>query len=197
MPIIDLAHSIQGTDTIPVDHGYYLFSSIVHHIPELHGNKKVGIHPIYGSSMGNGNLIITSKSKLSIRSDTYCIPVLLPLAGKTLDLNGKKLIVGVPRLFRLSPSPTLHARIVTIKGFMDRDVFGEALQRQLNEMNVSAQFEIGKCRTVKIQDKKVVGYYVRLMGLSPEESIRVQEQGLGGRRRFGCGVFVRMREEKS
>jgi CRISPR/Cas system CSM-associated protein Csm4 (group 5 of RAMP superfamily) len=29
--------------------------------------------------------------------------------------------------------------------------------------------------------------------LKAEESIRLQEEGLGGRRRMGCGVFVQMR----
>jgi CRISPR-associated protein Cas6 len=37
----------------------------------------------------------------------------------------------------------------------------------------------------------VVGYALRVNGLTEEGSIRLQEEGLGGRRRMGCGIFVR------
>jgi len=36
----------------------------------------------------------------------------------------------------------------------------------------------------------VVGYAVVVRGLDPEGSLRLQERGLGGRRRFGCGLMV-------
>lgn len=49
-------------------------------------------------------------------------------------------------------------------------------------------------RVLRVKDKKVVGYSLRVLGLTAEESIRLQEQGLGGRRRMGCGVFVPMKE---
>jgi len=35
-----------------------------------------------------------------------------------------------------------------------------------------------------------VGYAVRVSGLSDEDSLKLQERGLGGKRRMGCGVFV-------
>jgi Cas6 Crispr len=48
-------------------------------------------------------------------------------------------------------------------------------------------------RVVRIKDKTVVGYGVRVAGLNVEESLRLQEHGLGGRRKLGCGVFVPVR----
>jgi hypothetical protein len=36
----------------------------------------------------------------------------------------------------------------------------------------------------------VVGYSVALVGLSPEESLVVQCEGVGGERRLGWGIFV-------
>jgi CRISPR-associated protein Cas6 len=50
----------------------------------------------------------------------------------------------------------------------------------------------GKRRTLRIKDKEVVGYEVKLEGLTVAESLNIQEQGLGGRRHMGCGVFVPM-----
>ena len=39
----------------------------------------------------------------------------------------------------------------------------------------------------------MIGYALRVFGLTAEESIRLQEEGLGGRRRMGCGVFLPIR----
>jgi hypothetical protein len=48
---------------------------------------------------------------------------------------------------------------------------------------------------VAIDDRKVVGFSLRVTGLTPEQSIKVQEQGIGGRRRMGCGLFRRSEKE--
>lgn len=45
-------------------------------------------------------------------------------------------------------------------------------------------------RTLRIKDKEIVGYEVILEGLTAEESLCIQHNGLGGRRKMGCGVFV-------
>jgi len=40
-----------------------------------------------------------------------------------------------------------------------------------------------------VHGKQVVGYPVLVSELTPEESILLQENGLGGRRKMGCGFF--------
>jgi CRISPR-associated protein Cas6 len=45
-------------------------------------------------------------------------------------------------------------------------------------------------RTLGIHGKQIVGFAVRVDGLSSEDSLTLQARGLGGRRRFGCGAFV-------
>lgn len=46
---------------------------------------------------------------------------------------------------------------------------------------------------MRIKDKMVVGFQVEVTQLTGEESITLQEQGIGGRRRMGCGIFVPLR----
>ena len=36
----------------------------------------------------------------------------------------------------------------------------------------------------------MVAYSLHVVGLTAEESVLLQEEGLGGRRRMGCGVFT-------
>ena len=45
-------------------------------------------------------------------------------------------------------------------------------------------------RTLRICDKEIVGFALRVERLTAQESILLQEKGIGGRRRFGCGIFV-------
>jgi CRISPR-associated protein Cas6 len=45
-------------------------------------------------------------------------------------------------------------------------------------------------RTLQIRDKVIVGFAVEVGALTADEALILQEQGLGGRRRFGCGIFV-------
>jgi CRISPR-associated protein Cas6 len=56
-------------------------------------------------------------------------------------------------------------------------------------MGVKPEVDLGDRKTFTIHDKKVVGYSMQLLGLSDVDSIKVQEQGLGGRRKMGCGFF--------
>jgi CRISPR-associated endonuclease/helicase Cas3 len=52
-------------------------------------------------------------------------------------------------------------------------------------------------RILRIKTRRIVGYALRIKGLSDEESLIVQEHGLGSRRRMGCGVFVEDRTRET
>ncbi|MFB3788312.1 MAG: type I-MYXAN CRISPR-associated protein Cas6/Cmx6 [bacterium] len=196
MPFVDLSFPLRGT-TVPVDHGYALFSAVNRLIPAVHGHSKLAIHPIRGVYAGGGILQLSKSSRLTIRLEADEIKTCLPLAGKTLVIQGVTLQVGVPRVYLLTPAANLRARLVTIKGFLEEAAFREAALRQLDDLHIQAELKLGPRRTVRIQDKRIVGYPAALLGLTAEESLTIQEHGLGGRRRFGCGVFVRVREKKS
>jgi len=45
-------------------------------------------------------------------------------------------------------------------------------------------------RTLRINGKEIIGFPLQVSGLSASESILLQERGIGGRRHFGCGLFV-------
>ena len=117
-PIVDVAFSIRG-QTVPLDHGYPLFGAVSRLVPKLHEEKKWGIHPIHGSQSAPGKLRLLPKSLLTIRLPVSELGSLLVLSGKTLDVAGSEIVVGIPRVFPLKPRPVLRSRFVTIKSFKD------------------------------------------------------------------------------
>lgn len=209
MVVIDVALDIHGSE-LPVDHGYSLFSAISHIIPELHDDESVGIHPINGLLAGNRLMHITHDSKLVIRISNERVRNIIRLSGKSITVEGHKISIGLPVPHMLRPASILQSRLVVIKGFLDADSFLDACKRQLASLDISAGAEIplkqstlsfeqktgpsgmgNKLirRTLRVHDKVIVGYAVRVNGLDTTDSIKLQEIGLGGRRRFGCGIF--------
>ena len=189
MPYIDLAFRLTGT-TVPVDHGYALFAVLSRIIPEIHDAKDIGVQPIRGVYGGDGKLHLADYSRLILRLPDDQIRMYLKLAGKRLDVDGNVLQIGVPEVRALRPVASLRARLVTIKGFMEAETFLEAVKRQLQDLQVAGEVHLGERKTFRVKDKQVVGFAMGITNLTAEESLTLQEKGLGGRRRIGCGVFV-------
>jgi CRISPR-associated protein Cas6 len=189
MPYVDLAFRLTGAK-VPVDHGYALYSAISRIVPEIHEARNIGVHPIRGTYSGNGELILRDSSRLVVRMESEQIGQFLKLAGKKLEIDGYSLRVGIPEVRLLRPRAALYSRVVTIKGFMEPAIFVEAARRQVEKIGVHAELQVGERRTFRIKDKQVVGFEVAATDLDAQDSIRLQEGGLGGRRHMGCGVFV-------
>ena len=197
--VVDLFFHIQGKE-VPVDHGYTLYSAISRILESgdenkwLHNADNVGLLPIRGHYAGQGKLMLDQHARFGLRLPVNLIPKVLRLAGKRLDVNGEALRVGVSTTSALIPAPVLYAHIVTTKNGEDETRFDAEIQRQLDALGIKGKPTRGPRRIVTIKDKKVVGYSLLVSELTAEESIRLQEQGLGGRRKMGCGVFVVWKE---
>ena len=209
MPFVDVSFRLHGK-LIPADHGYHLFSAISKIIPDLHGDNEIGLHPISGKITDNRCLALAPRSSIIFRIEANRIKQILPLAGKKLRIGEHEVRVGVPQTKALKPNDRLYSRLVVIKGFMEPETFLEAARRQLDALIVKgtpalvAQAQLVKHsegqrsgshspflrRTIRIRDKEIVGFALKVDGLTTDESFRLQEKGLGGRRRFGCGIFI-------
>ena len=201
MPVIDLAFDLRG-GAIPLDYGYDLFAALCRVVPGLHGDRRVGVHPIRGLRLAPRRLTLVPQSRLRLRLPSEEIASYLALAGSRIELEGAPLSVGIPRVEPLRPAPALAARLVTIGRLVEPGSFEESIRRQLRSLGVSAETEFvpeadparaGRPtrRVLRVKGRRIVGYALRVAGLTAEESLLVQEQGLGSRRRMGCGVFVR------
>ena len=195
---VDLSFSLVGNKAVAADHGYVLYGAISRLLPEVHRENGIAVHPVRGRQVGNRQLMLMPWSRLTLRVADNQIASLLLLAGKSLRLGDANVRVGVPTVNSLAPTAALRSRLVVIKvaniqpESVTAEQFANAVRRQLDELDVSAKaiVTIGKRRTLRVKQRELVGYEVVLDGLTAEESISVQEQGLGGKRHMGCGVFV-------
>ena len=95
---------------------------------------------------------------------------------------------------------SLYSRIVTFRNSLDVGKFLETANRDLAEKEISASLEIPKeersrhRRIITIKGKKIVGFSLIAHGLSDEDSLKLQSEGLGGRRSMGCGIFNPIRK---
>jgi len=186
---IDLHLQIIGR-TLNVDHGYALYSAVSKDLPGFHEAGDVGMNLIRGKYIGQGQLSIPPFSNLTFRLPASRVADYINLAGKSLDVDGHVLRVGVPSSHYLVPSPVLYAHLVTSRNCQDQDRFSLEMVRQLDTMDCKGKLTIGKRRTLKVHGRQVVGYSVLVTELTAEESIFLQENGLGGRRKMGCGFFL-------
>src|SRR4051794_23993644 len=108
MPTIDLAFELVGR-TIPLDHGYSLFSALCQVVNQLHGNKRIGVHPIRGRQSAPGVLNLTEHSRLRMRLPSEEIAPYIALAGSTLEVDGHRVRIGIPRVETLIPSASVGA----------------------------------------------------------------------------------------
>ena len=208
-PIVDLSFPVLSQVELPADHHYTLFASLCRTIPELHGNDGFAVHPLAGRIVGPRMMQLCDWSRLTIRCHANSIAILLPLAGKQLSLGDRRIQIGIPQVHGLIPSSTLRSRLVTTKNGHELERFRSEVRRQLEALKVqvasvlmeeerrnrletptAAVVTIGKRRTLRIKDKEVVGYELLIEALSAEESLIIQQIGIGGRRHLGCGVFV-------
>ena len=195
MKSIDLSFLVNFHGALPADHSYALVGAVSRLIPQAHGGNGYAIAPIAGRQIGDRQMKLTENSRFVVRTSPDRIQQFLPLAGKTIDIFGRKLQLGVPSVHSIEPSKALRARLVTIKGYFKPDRFKEAVRRQLDQLEIEGgEISVGRQRTLRIKRNEIVGFETTISDLSPEASLSIAYNGVGGRRHMGCGFFVPARE---
>lgn len=197
-PFVDLSFPVQGK-TLPADHGYGLYAAFVNLIPEIRLEPDIRILTIPGFGDRQGRILLTEQSYLRIRIPVSKIPLVYQIAGKRINIGKHEIGIGIPTVYTLCPARILRARIVTIKGkdYTQPEPFITAVERQLKKLNISGKASVpvdldGKHyrKTIKIQRFTVVGFTTEVSDLSDEDSIKLQQHGVGGKAHMGCGYFL-------
>ena len=194
---VDMSFPIRGT-TVPRDHGYALYGALSRAIPAVHGADWIAIHGI-AAKQADATLTFERAGRLRIRVPSDRIGELLVLAGSSIEVAGHRVEIGVPTVHPLLPAAILDARLVVIRltGGIPKPFDNEAYERrflaearrQLAALGTTGELVISGRQCLRVGGQRVIGCSVRVGGLSSDDSIKLQIEGIGGKRTMGCGVF--------
>ena len=206
-PYVDLVFPLEG-QLLPLDHGYLVYSAISRICPNFHELNNISLHPIAGIPQSNKQLRLTKRSKLQLRLPLDLIPSVYEfLAGQTFAIGPNQFHLGIPEFKPLLPFPSLYSRLVIIRGSTKPQSFLKSANRQLKELGIQGNIVFatranGEPQRRQLTIKKKVGTFplrgfgVKVTNLSEEDSIALQQYGIGGKHKMMCGVFVRSSRNK-
>lgn len=197
--VVDVVYSIVCR-SLPVEHAYALFDAIQRALPWLTQEPSAGVHPLHVADSGNGwmrpdrpsdLLHLSRRTKLILRVPKARIEDAKRLSGHTLDVAGNAMEVETPTVRPLSALTTIFSRYVVAAKIEDENAFlGEALG-QLKAMNIHpAKMLCGMEKSIDTPAEIIRTRSLMLADLTVEESVRLQQQGLGPMRHLGCGLFI-------
>lgn len=199
--IVDVLFSID-CKRLPVDHAYALFAALNGALPWVAGDPAIGVHTVQVAGSQNGwerpehgsdqHLIVSRRTKLAIRVPKERMDALMEeLRGKTLDISGYPMTIGKGKIRPLSKETTIFARYVVIHPGDSEERFLSRAADELAAVGIRLRKALcGKGTTLTTRDGTVHTRSLMLANLSQEESVRLQQTGLGPRREMGCGIFI-------
>lgn len=213
MNFLEIQFALRGK-TLPADHGYALYAAVKKCLQETDDEllpkdlpSEVRLCSVSGLPDRAGMIYLNRGSRVRLRCPSEQVQLWYRfLQNQVFDIRGHLIRLVQPRITLPEASDTLAARLVTFKldSIDHADVpryFLESCQKGLERLEVKGQVFIPSDangdlarRTLQVKDKKILGYGVVVEGLTPDDSLKLQWHGLGGRQHFGCGWFYPVRE---
>ena len=197
--IIDVVFGITCR-VLPVDHAYSLSQAIRKELGWLEDEPYAGVHTIHVAASGNGwyrpdssdqMLHPSRRTKLSLRIPRHRLDDVRPLTGKTLDVDGNSLTVNQMTQKNLSHITTVFSRYIVVESAKDEMEFLKEIMASLQNMGIKPKKMLcGKENRLSKGDGTLVTRSLMIADLTFEESILLQQQGLGSHRLMGCGIFL-------
>lgn len=198
--VMDVVFAVKDCPCLPAEHAYALSQALHEALPWLEDEDRVGVHPIYGAESGNGwqrpedpdaPIYLSRRQKMTLRVPQERVEEIMQLSGQTLELDDYSLTVGEAKTRLLSDLPTLFARNVATEPGLSEDEFLARVAEELRELDIQVKKMMASIeRDIRTPEGPVHTRGLMLADLKPEDSVRLQEEGLGPYRKLGCGLFV-------
>jgi len=200
--IVDVLFSVT-CKRLPVDHAYALSAALRQAATWIaEDDSGVAVHTVHVAGSQNGwkrpdhgtdqYLILSRRSKLTIRVPRQRTAALLKdLEGKALDVAGCPLTIGPGKIRRLSKETTLFSRYVAAVPDAAEEAFLDWAAHALSDQGIRVRKALcGKMTLLTTPGGMLRTRSLMLSDLAPEESVRLQQQGLGPHCEMGCGIFI-------
>ena len=197
--IVDLSFKVQCKQ-LPLDHAYALSQTIQKELSWIADELQAGIHLIHGAESGNGwirpqepdaLLSLSRRTRFMLRLPKYRVDDATKLAGKTLNVSGHELVLTHPQQKSLSPLTTIFSRYIITENIENEEAFLNQTAELLKKEGIRVKKMIsGLAHVLRMPEQNLSTRSLMIDGLEIEESIYLQQHGLGEGRKVGCGLFI-------
>jgi CRISPR-associated protein Cas6 len=183
---VDIAFGVTGT-VVPQHYRALLAAALERALPRFAGDRRCGVHRLNLAHGMGGQGLVSPRTRLILRVPRVDAQATLALGSRSLDLAGFVLSIGAGQVRELLPHGTLYAHFVATE-VADEGAFLAACESELARIGVQGRAICGRWQALQAQ--ALVGCSLMVDGLTPENSLRLLECGMGRHRRLGCGLFV-------
>ena len=186
--VVDVVFPVLGHSLLR-DHGQALQQALCAQWPWLNADTHAGIHPIKLVPGSEPIALLSRRSTLLLRVSRQRADELMALPGLNLSVSGHPFDLGTPHLRELIPHATLYAYKVAASSADEID-FMAAVSLALTELAIGGERVCGKRHHMACSSGELNTFSLMLHALPPEQSVRLQQHGIGPHRLLGCGIFV-------
>ncbi|WP_455219791.1 type I-MYXAN CRISPR-associated protein Cas6/Cmx6 [Kaarinaea lacus] len=197
--IVDVVFGI-SCRVLPVDHANALSKALRKELAWLDDEPNAAVHTIHVAASGNGwyrpdspdqMLHPSRRTKLSLRIPKHRIEDVKVLTGKTIDIDGNVLTIKEMTQKSLSDITTVFSRYIVVESANDEMEFLNEIVVSLQKMGIKPKKMLcGKEDKLRADNGELVTRSLMIADLTVEESMLLQQQGLGSHRLMGCGIFL-------
>ncbi len=196
--IFDLVFAVRG-QRLDIDHAFALAEALRLHL-DAAVCERIGVHGVHLAGSGNGwnrpeqgdaDIPLSRRARLVIRAHRDDYEAIAAICEQTLHLGGQQLQVGACSTRKLSSLASLHARAVCCDREQSEPEFLAQTAAALRRLDIEVERMIcGRSSEIRTAAGSLFARALLVADLKPEESVRLQQQGLGDNRMLGCGLFV-------
>ena len=195
--MIDVAFRIE-CKTLPYDHACDLSNEITKNLPWLLDDQLTGIQTLHGPESGNGwvrsekeEIFLSKRTRLILRIPRGDIDKVRELENIEINVLGNNIKIGKSTTKTFLIVRDLISRFVLCDKDETEEEFLLGVKKELLNHGVSIKKAIcGKAKSLTINGKSKITRSLMIADLSKENSVLLQDTGVGAGRIYGCGIFL-------
>ena len=196
--VFDLLFRLRGK-SLDIDHAHALSLALRQQL-DADTCARIGVHGVRLAESGNGwsrpeqadaELPLSRRSRLVIRVHRDDSDAVRQISHRELKLGRQAVEVGDCSVRLLSSMGTVYARAICCEQEQSEADFLQQVANELKTMGIEVTKMIcGKTGQVRTGDETLFTRALMVADLKPEQSVRLQQQGIGNQHMLGCGLFV-------
>jgi CRISPR-associated protein Cas6 len=196
--VFDLVFRLRGTD-LDIDHAFALSTALQAHLSDQ-VCARIGVHGVRMAGSGNGwnrpeqsdaALPLSRRARLAIRVHRDDSEAVGQIMNRTLRVGHQQVTLGSSEIRKLSTIGTLYSRAICCDRKQSENDFLTEMDGLMKQMNIKVSKMIcGRSGEIRTAGESIFTRALMVADLEPEESVTLQQRGLGQGRMLGCGLFV-------